>query len=393
MIPKIAALAWHDLTQILRTPAQLFMTFVLPLVFTLIAGQAFSAADKPALVPFVDGDRSVYSRQVGELLGREDSFEIEEVSVEEAERLVADGDAAAAVIVAKGFGEALEAGNAEVEVLVDPSSDAAQAVAAVAEGIAVRMSGNAAAARAVDAMRPLTSRAAFADTYRKADARWEPAPPISVEGTTATASKVRGQSVQANGATQASAGFALYFALFMIFGGAGGILEEREQKTLSRLLATPTSQATILAGKVAGIMLAGVVQVLIFIVSGALIFDVPWGGNVLANTILLLAFILAATGLAVLTSTIVRNRDQFSGLTPLLATGLAMIGGCFWPLDIVGPTMRTIAKATPTGWAMTGLIDVLARNHGFEAVWLPALILVGFAIATFSLGILFLKWE
>jgi len=59
----------------------------------------------------------------------------------------------------------------------------------------------------------------------------------------------------------------------------------------------------------------------------------------------------------------------------------------------VSPAMQTIAKMTPTGWAMIGLTDVLARNHGMEAVWLPAGILLAFAAVTLGLGVRYLKWE
>ncbi len=391
MIPRIAALAWQNLLQVLRTPIEFIMMLVLPFVFTFVAGQAFSYADAPVFVPFADGDGSLYSRQVGDLLGSEESFSVEAVSRERAEQLVADGNAVGAVIVADGFAEAVEQGDARIEVLVNPASDSAQALIAVVEGIAVRMSGNAAAAETLSAASG--GSVSFADTFRAADALWRPVAPVSVEGKTVIASEVRGQSVHASGVTQGSAGFAIYFTLFVIFGGAGGILEEREQKTLSRLLVTPTTKPTILLGKVAGIVLTAVVQVLILTLGGALLFDVPWGEHLLANAVLLFAFILAATGLAVLTSTVVRNRDQFSGLTPLLATGLAMLGGCFWPLDIVSPAMRAIAKFTPTGWAMTGLLDVLARNHGPEAVWLPAGVLVGMGMLTLGLGAVLLKWE
>jgi ABC-type multidrug transport system permease subunit len=55
--------------------------------------------------------------------------------------------------------------------------------------------------------------------------------------------------------------------------------------------------------------------------------------------------------------------------------------------------MQNVAKATPTGWAMTGLTDVLARNHGLEAAWLPAAVLLGFAIVTLGLGARLLQWE
>jgi ABC-2 type transport system permease protein len=253
------------------------------------------------------------------------------------------------------------------------------------------MSSNVGAANAVIEIKAGGKR--FPELYKIADAFWEPEPPVSVKGQTVIASDVRGESVQASGTTQSSAGMAVFFIMFVTFGGAGAILEEREQGTLRRLLVTPTAKGTLLSGKIIGIVLTASLQTLILTAAGQLIFGVPWGRQWLANAIILFCYILAVTGLAVLVSTVVRSRDQFAGASPIFSTGLAMLGGCWWSLDIISPFMQNVAKATPTGWAMTGLTDVLARNHGLEAAWLPAAVLLGFAIVTLGLGARLLKWE
>jgi ABC-2 type transport system permease protein len=392
MTRRIVALAWLNLQQLLRNPTEVVALVVLPLALTMVFGSTFANVEgKPARVPFVDEDGTAYSAQVLELLEEEPSFAVESMEREAAEQLVIDGEVSAAVIVPDGFAAAIKEGTAEIQTLVDPASTSAFAVTAVAQGIAVRMSGNAAAADAVTAL-PSSSRE-FEEVYQAADALWEPVPPVSVEGQTVVASAVRGESVQASGTTQSSAGFTVFFIMFATFGGAGAILEEREQGTLRRLLVTPSSRTTLITGKIVGIVITAVIQTLILTIAGAALFGVPWGEQWLANAAILFCYILAVTGLAVLVSTLVRSRDQFSGLAPIFSTGLAMLGGCFWPLDIVGPVMQTVAKATPTGWAMTGLTDVLARNQGLEAAWLPSVVLLGFAAVTLGLGVRSLKWE
>lgn len=392
MIRRVLALAWNNMLQMLRNPSELAAVIILPLVLTMIFGSAFAnVANKPARVPFVDEDGTEYAMQVATLLAEEPSLAVEAMPRAEAEELVASGDVFVAVIIPEGFGQAVQAGDAEIQCLTNPSSDTAFAITAVVQGIAVRMSSDAAAANAVMAIKPAGKR--FPELFQVADAFWEPEPPVSVEGQTVIASDVRGETVQANGTTQSSAGMAVFFIMFVTFGGAGAILEEREQGTLRRLLVTPTAKSTLLSGKIVGIVATACLQTLILTVVSALIFGVPWGRQWPANAIILFCYILAVTGLAVLVSTIVRSRDQFAGASPIFSTGLAMIGGCWWSLDIVSPVMRTIAKATPTGWAMTGLTDVLARNHGLEAVWLPAVVLLGFAAITLGLGVKLLKWE
>lgn len=389
---KVLALAWNNMLQMLRNPSELAAVIIMPLVLTMVFGSAFANVEgKPARVPFVDEDGSAYAEQVRAILAEEPSLSVEAMSRPEAEKLVTGGDVPVAVIVPEGFGQAVRAGDAEIQSLMNPQSDTAFAISAVVQGIAVRMSANAAAANAVMAIKP--GATPFPQLYTLADSFWEPEPPVSVKGQTVIASDVRGESVQASGTTQSSAGMAVFFIMFVTFGGAGAILEEREQGTLRRLLITPVSKSALLGGKIVGIVATATLQTLILTAAGAMIFGVPWERQWLANAILLFCYILAVTGLAVLVSTVVRSRDQFAGASPIFSTGLAMIGGCWWSLDIISPLMRTIAKFTPTGWAMIGLTDVLARNRGLDAIGLPVLFLLAFAAITLGLGIRLLKWE
>lgn len=389
---KVLALAWLNVVQLLRNPAEVVGVIVVPLALTMLFGSAYGGGDgKPLTVLFADEDGSAYSAEVGALVDAEESLETSAVSRAEAEAAVTAGDAPVAVIVPKGFSDDLTRGEATIEVLRNPSSESAYAVLSVAQGVAMRMSGNAEVARIVTQAAP--GAMSFDAVWRIADAKWDPTPPVYAKGETVVASEVRGDSVLPSGATLSSIGFTVWFIFFMTFGSAGGILEERELGTLRRLLVAPVSRAALIAGKIAGIVLAAAAQALILVLVGALAFGVPWGRDPVAVALVLGSYVLAATGLAVMVSALVRTRGQMSGLSPLIATGLAMLGGCLWPIEVVGPVMQFIAKLTPTGWAVMGLTDVVARNQGIGVAVLPALVLLGFAAATLGVGVRFLRLE
>ncbi len=176
-------------------------------------------------------------------------------------------------------------------------------------------------------------------------------------------------------------------------GGAGGILEERELGTLRRLLATPATRGEIVLGKVSGVALIGAFEATVLVGFGALVFGVPWGSAPLAVVILLGSLVLASTGLGVMLSVLVRTRSQLSSITPIVSTALAMLGGCYWPLEITSPFMQKVALATPTGWAMIGLKNTVARGLGVEAVLVPALVLLSMAALFFAIGLSRLRLE
>lgn len=397
MMRKMFALAWLNALQLLRNPGELMGVIILPLLLTMLFGAAFAGGEATELtVLFVDEDGSSYSSQVGELIDAEESLATKKATRDEAAAQIAAGDAEVAVLVPEGFADDIVALDATIEVMRNPTSQTGFAVLPVVQGIALRMGGNAGSSaflvRAVQETGvPLAPD--FDSWYAKADAGWEPAPPITIAGQTVVASEVRGDSVLAEGSTQSSVGFTVWFILFMTFGSAGGILEEREQGTLRRLLVAPVGRSAIVAGKVLGTVLAASAQALILVLVGAFAFGVPWGHDPLGVALVLGSYILAGTGLAIMVSALVRTRDQMSGLSPLISTGLAMLGGCLWPLEVVAPAMQFIAKLTPTGWAVMGLTDVVARNQGVGSAIVPTLVLLAFAAVTLGIGIKMLKFE
>jgi ABC-2 type transport system permease protein len=232
-----------------------------------------------------------------------------------------------------------------------------------------------------------------ADIYAYADRIWEPDPPLAVNDVAVTASKTRGAATQAMGFQQYSLGFTLMFMLFMGIGSAGGFIDEREQGTLSRLLTTPASKAELVAGKVLGIFVTVMFEAAVMIGFGAFLFRVPWGDDPLGVIMIITAFALATTGLGVMLSTLLRTRGQVSAATAVFGTSLSMLGGAYWPLDIVSPAMRTVALMTPTGWAMTGLTNVVVRYQGAGQAVLPSAVLVGMAALFLGVGVARLKLE
>ena len=91
--------------------------------------------------------------------------------------------------------------------------------------------------------------------------------------------------------------------------------------------------------------------------------------------------------------TLVRTRGQMSAVMAVSATALSMLGGAYWPLDIVSPAMRTVAYLTPTGWAMQGLTDIVVRAQGPGQAVLPALVLTGMSALFLAVGISRLRLE
>jgi ABC-2 type transport system permease protein len=387
-------MAGLNFLQIFRDRSELVSIIGLPLLLTWVFGAAFGAGGGggPMSVPVADQDHSVYSERIVTAIDDAKGSDARAVSEALARQLVAEGQAPVAVIVPAGFGKRIEDDEtARVYVLRDPGSANAQVIVQIVDGAATRVAANAEAARV--AAGALGGTEPFVDLFTYADDLWSPDPPVGVESRVAAANTARANELEAPPNTQYSLGFTVFFVMMVAIGSAGGILEEREMGTLRRLMVAPVHRFQILAGKTLGVALVAAFEASLLVGFGAFVFGVPWGSAPLPVVLLLLSLVLAATGLGVMISALVRTRSQMSALTPILSTALAMIGGCYWPLEITSPFMQKLALATPTGWAMVGLKDVVARGMGLSSVVLPVAVLLGFAAVTLAIGTTRLKFE
>jgi ABC-2 type transport system permease protein len=403
-VRRVFSIAALNLQQLLRNRGELVGVIVLPLLLTWVFGLAFgsgSAGARMTKIPLADADNSRYSKFIADTVNESDSFRTVVVTEAEARRQVRDGDAAVAIIVARGFGDNVEHGrDARVLTLRDPGSADAQAIVQVVSGATDRLATDAKAAHVAanalvsgaDGVYP-SGAPDFRTLFRAADRFWRPNPPVGVTTKVVIASAAHSSELSAPANTQYSLGFTVFFVLMVSLGGAGGFLEDRELGTLRRLLATPASRGEIVLGKVSGVALIGAFEATILVGFGALVFGVPWGSAPLAVVIVLGSLVLAATGMGVMLSVLVRTRSQLSSLTPVISTALAMLGGCYWPLEITSPFMQKVALATPTGWAMIGLKNTVARGLGVEAVLVPALVLLSMAAVFFAIGLSRLRLE
>jgi ABC-2 type transport system permease protein len=400
-VRAVMTLAWLNLQQLLRDRSQLVTMIAVPLLLTTVFGMMLGGGESRTVVAFADVDGSRYSREVAAALDSR-SYDVRKVSETEARAEVTAGQAAAAIVVPKGFGDDMLTG-AKTQVLLirDPRASSSLAVSEALRGRVQRLAADAETIRIVRRTFLRVSAASGTaqgapspeDVYTYAETLWSPKPPLSVTEVKVTQSAVRGASQSPAGFQQYSLGFTLTFMLFMGLGSAGGFLDDRELGTLSRLLTTPNNRAMLILGKVVGIYATVLFEAALMIGAGVLLYRVPWGEDPLGVVMIVASYGLAATGLGVMMSTIARTRGQLAALTGVMSTALAMLGGCYWPIDIVNESMRLVSRFTPTGWAMAALVDIVVRNQGAAQAVMPSLVLLLFAAVFLSVGLMRLRLE
>ncbi len=156
--------------------------------------------------------------------------------------------------------------------------------------------------------------------------------------------------------------------------------------TLPRLAITPTHSLTILIGKMAGIVLTGLLQV--GVLWGATSLIGAYWGPPLAVFIVLLALVLAATSVGALISAWSKSAGQAGAIGTAITLIGAAASGSFFPRTNLPAALRSISLLTPNAWG----IEIFAKlqSGGSLRAILPllggliALTVVYYAVAAFG---------
>jgi ABC-2 type transport system permease protein len=185
----------------------------------------------------------------------------------------------------------------------------------------------------------------------------------------------------------------LLFIFLTSVTAAAFVIETRRLGIARRILSTPTSAGTLVAGQLLGRMAVALVQALIIVFGSLIFFGVNWG-EPLGTAAVIVAFCLVGTGAAVLVGSLCSNEHQAQPIGFLLGLGLAALGGSMAPLggsmaplEVFPSTARTIAHVTPHAWANDAFSTLLKHGGDLITVLPQIAVLLAFALAAIPLAV------
>ena len=179
---------------------------------------------------------------------------------------------------------------------------------------------------------------------------------------------------------------AIMFLMFTVTAGGRTILAEREWGTLSRLLATPTTPAQVVGGKIAGTYFTGAAQMFVLIILGSLAFQIHWGGPI-AVVLLTLALVAAATSWGMLIAAYSRTSGQAATLGTAVVLIFAGLAGNFVPRQLLPQWLQTASYISPNAWGLEGFMK-LAGGSPLTDILGPLVALLSMAVVLFGLALL-----
>ena len=396
---KILAIAWKDAIIRFSSSSELLFFIILPLVFTfLLAGGTPSGDEDPRIgLLVVDESNTAISRQIITELENSTAVRPDVVSRENAQKQFDDRRADAVFIIPAGIDIAsLQNGSAEVELLQQPNNlnatIAERAISTAIRRVSSAVSAAQSAVRQRETKFPFASdaekQAYFESSLKLAQTIQSEAPArvAVIEGSTE-------DPVDYDPRANTSAGQLITWVFVPLFAISGLFASERQQGTLRRLLTTPSRKATFLLGTISGQVAIALIQMLLLVGFGIFVMKLGWAREPLALVIILTASALAAAAFGTTLGTFIRTEGQSTGISIMFGMVFALLGGCWYPLELFPPAVQNAVRVLPTTWAMQGMLDLVLRGKGLMDILPEAGVLLGFAAIFFTVGVLRFRYE
>ncbi|MCP5102248.1 MAG: ABC transporter permease [bacterium] len=177
--------------------------------------------------------------------------------------------------------------------------------------------------------------------------------------------------------------------MVLIYGGIV-VMTDRKRGILSRILFSSASIAQLWGGKFLGRLMMGLLQSLILIVTGLLFFNLNLG-NIFLSLLNIFFFCITVASLSILIGSLLNKEDLIVGVSVLTANIFAALAGCWWPIEIVPQSIRTIGKISPAYWAMDAFHQVIFFNKGLRDIYSNFIVLLGYTLVFTLLAVRFFK--
>lgn len=155
--------------------------------------------------------------------------------------------------------------------------------------------------------------------------------------------------------TQVAAGMATFFLFFSVQFGVLGLLQERRQGTLPRLLAAPIAPWQVLLSKLLVSLVIGLVSMTFLAVFSSWLLGAHWGSPA-GVALMILAGVLAAVATVTLVAGLAKTPDQAAATQAVVALVLGILGGAFFSMARAGGVAAVASRLTPHYWFNEGLV-------------------------------------
>lgn len=167
---------------------------------------------------------------------------------------------------------------------------------------------------------------------------------------------------------------------------AMAITKEREMGTLETLVVSPIKPWELILGKTAPFVLIGLVDIVLILLAGRIIFGLPIRGSILFLLGVSLLFIVTTLSIGLFVSTISRTQGQAMTSVLFFLMPAMLLSGIFTPLESMPRVIQYLTLLNPLRYFGRAVRGILLKGNGPEVLWPEILALFLFGLVTLGVS-------
>ncbi len=364
----LTTLTLANIRSFVRDRAAIFWTLAFPILFVVLFGSIFSGNGPSSFdLGWVDGDGTPGATQLRSAFERTGIIELADGSREDLLQQMREGDLDAVVVVPRGVGEALMAAASgaplpepvSLVVFTDASQQTQSTTVQQIVGQVVAATNQA-----------LSGRPPVLGLVNE---------PLQTEEIGAAAYFV--PSILAMALMQ----LGVFAAIPLV--------EQREKLILKRLGATPLRRWTLVTSNIAMRLLIALVQSVLIVGIGAVLFDVTITGSLALMAAFVVLGSVTFISIGYVIASFARTEESANALTSIVQFPLMFLSGIFFPIDFMPDFLQPVAAVMPLTYLGDALRQVMVGGAPFAPLPVDALVLGGWLVGSFAISARFFRWQ
>ncbi|MGA7837221.1 MAG: ABC transporter permease [Ignavibacteriaceae bacterium] len=386
-------LAIKDLRLIIHDKRAVILTLILPIALISLFAFAFGGVGggsndaNPISIFISDRDNTDMTKEVISKLDTMKSLDIKQIPFEEGKEEVKKGNRVALLVFYKGFKDSVDNGTSpSMELFYDQSRQIEagllqQVLYSKLMGIVGQKTIKKSIKKMIEKNNPdlapkdLSAIQQQVDEQMNSFGKSDENPANNSLGIKTT--PVFAKAEQNLGLVQAVAGTAIMMLLFTVAGMGSGMLLEKEEGTLKKLLYSPIRPTSILFGKMLATVAVSIIQLSVMFIFAWLAFGLNIFIDFASLVLMILTTAFACASFGIFIASIAKTRKQVESYSTLIILVMSAIGGSMVPLFLMPAIMQNIAVVSVNYWGIQGFYDIFWRHLPISDVAQRALVLFG----------------
>jgi len=183
-------------------------------------------------------------------------------------------------------------------------------------------------------------------------------------------------------------GFALFMVIYTVANGVNHIVMERRNGIWNRLTVSSISKWEVYTANLAYAFLLGYLQIVLIFCIFYFGVGVDFYGGFVASLIAVIPFLLCIVALSIFIASVTNTPSKFNTVMAFIAVPFAMLGGAYWPLEIVSSkVILALSYISPIKYGLEILKGVTINASSYVELLQPLSLLLFITVVFMGIGI------